>query len=169
MTTWPPPMSEGLRRQLGEPVGYEPRKQAAAFVNSCLREGLSTDAIVILARGHEPCRALGESTDADGLDPALAERRLEGIIAAQREARKQAEGSPFLDWWAPPESFSEPDYCITKLIRQGDSVSIVGPPKVGKRVAGPGGGDREGNRKALPAGRCAGRCGPVLGLREQAG
>lgn len=96
----------------------------SAFLSLCIEEGLDDDEIVILTREHAPTKAAFE------YDPeAVVERLLKKLRAEAGTTEPQ-----FLDWTTPVPAAGTTAWCIGDWLEQGDSGSLVGPPKVGKSL-----------------------------------
>ena len=87
-------------------MGHDASRQVVEFVEQCVREGLEADAIVILARTHEPSRDLYE----EALDQVITHR----VEAALRERGGQGDQVGFIDWFSP-EPQDEPELSLSLL------------------------------------------------------
>ncbi len=131
-------MSDRLRRLHGDPVGPDPDEQSFEFVELCVREGMSVDATVVLARKHSATleAAKARSTYEDDVDLRLVDLRVERLVARVRNeyGMDAADATPFLEWGPVAGASGQPDDCLAGLVRPGDSTSIVGPSKIGKSL-----------------------------------
>ena len=119
-----------IRRLQGEDSGLDVKSQSDHFLNSCLREGLKPDHIVVLARQHKPTLELfgGEFGN-------RFESKIDAAIARQLALLDDvSEDFGFIDWHLVPAEPPPVQWCLPGWIAQGDSVSLVGLAKSGKSL-----------------------------------